>query len=56
LRPKVHEQVLANLVESHGVGTQDEHLIPTPNGWTNQENELGYPIIPKELWAVDQQN
>jgi hypothetical protein len=32
-----------------GVGAQDEHLIPTPNGWTNQEGELGYPIIPKEL-------
>ncbi len=38
-----------NLVEAHGVRTQDEHFIPTPNGWTNWEKELGYPTIPKEL-------
>jgi hypothetical protein len=37
------------LMEAHGVGAQDEHLIPTPNGWTNQESELGYPTIPKEF-------
>jgi len=48
-RPKVHKQVLASLVEAHGVRAQDEHLISTPNGWTNRKNELGYPIIPKEL-------
>jgi len=36
-------------VEAHGVGVQDEHFIPTPNEWTNQEIELGYPTIPKEL-------
>jgi hypothetical protein len=36
-------------VEAHGIGPQDEHLIPTPNEWTNLENELGYPTIPKEL-------
>jgi hypothetical protein len=36
-------------VEAHGVGGQDEHLIPTPNKWTNRESELGYPTIPKEL-------
>jgi len=36
-------------VEAHGVGVQDEHFIPTPKGWTNQESELGYPTIPKEL-------
>jgi hypothetical protein len=35
LRPKVHKQVLVNLVEAHVVGAQDEHLIPTPNRWTN---------------------
>jgi hypothetical protein len=35
LKPKVHKQVLANLMEVHGVGAQDEHLILTPNGWTN---------------------
>jgi hypothetical protein len=49
LRPKVHEQVLASLVEVNGVEVQDEHLIPTPNGWTYQEDELGYPTILKEL-------
>jgi len=36
-------------VEVRGVGAQDEHFIPTPNGWTNQESELGYPTIPREL-------
>jgi hypothetical protein len=36
-------------MEAHGVGAQDEHLIPTPNGWTNQESELGYLTILKEL-------
>jgi hypothetical protein len=36
-------------VEVHGVKAQDEHLIPTPNKWTNRESELGYPTIPKEL-------
>jgi hypothetical protein len=35
LRPKVHKQVLANLVEVHGVEAQDEHFIPTLNIWTN---------------------
>jgi hypothetical protein len=40
---------LASLVETHGVKTQDEHLILTPNIWTNQESELGHPIIPEEL-------
>ncbi len=35
-------------MEAHGVRAQDEHLIPTPNGWTNRENELGYSTIPKE--------
>ncbi len=40
---------LVSFVEAHGVGAQDEHLIPTTNGWTNRKNELGYPIIPKEL-------
>jgi hypothetical protein len=36
-------------MELHGVRAQDEHLILTPNGWTNRENELGYLTIPKEL-------
>jgi len=36
-------------VEAHGVGAQDEHLISTPNGWTNREGELDDPTIPKEL-------
>jgi hypothetical protein len=49
LKPKVHKQILASLVEAHGVKAQNEHLIPTQNAWTNQENELGYPTIPKEL-------
>jgi hypothetical protein len=40
---------LVSLVEAHGVRAQDEHCIPTPNGWTNREGELGYPTIPKEL-------
>jgi hypothetical protein len=44
-----HKQVLASLVEVHGVGAQDEHFILTPNEWINRENELGYPIILKEL-------
>jgi hypothetical protein len=36
-------------VEAHGVEVQDEHLIPTPNGWTNRKSELVYPIILQEL-------
>jgi len=36
-------------VEAHGVEAQDEHLIPTPNGWTNRKGELDDPTIPKEL-------
>jgi hypothetical protein len=36
-------------MEVHGVEAQDEHFILTLNGWTNRENELGYPTIPKEL-------
>jgi len=38
-----------NLVESHGVRAQDEHLIPTPNRWPNRKGELGCPTILKEL-------
>ncbi len=38
-----------SLVEAHWVKVQDEHLISTPNGWRNQDNELGNPTIPKEL-------
>jgi hypothetical protein len=38
-----------SLVEAHGVETQDEHLIPIPNRWTNQESEFGYPTILEEL-------
>jgi len=38
-----------NLTEVHGVEAQDEHFIPTLNGWTNRESEFGYPTIPKEL-------
>jgi hypothetical protein len=34
-RPEVHKQVLESLMEAHGVGAQDEHLILTPNVWTN---------------------
>jgi len=49
LRCKVQEQVLASLVEAHGVETQDEHFILIPNRWTNQESELGYPTIFEEL-------
>jgi hypothetical protein len=36
-------------MERHGVEVQNEHLILTPNGWTNGESELGYSTIPKEL-------
>jgi hypothetical protein len=36
-------------MEAHGVGAQDEHFIPTSNGWTNKKSELGYPTIRKEL-------
>jgi hypothetical protein len=36
-------------VEANAVGTQDEHFVPSPNRWTNQEGELGDPTIPKEL-------
>jgi hypothetical protein len=43
-------------MEAHGVKTEDEHLIPAPNAWTNQESELGYPTIPKKLCGVDQQD
>ncbi len=42
-------QVLASFVEVHGVTTQNEHLIPTPNKWTNQQSELSYPLILTEL-------
>jgi hypothetical protein len=38
-----------NLVEAHGVETQNEHLILTTNRWANLKGEFGYPIIPKEL-------
>jgi hypothetical protein len=51
LRPKVYKQVLASLVEVHGVGAQDEHLIPTFKIWIDQKIELGYPTILKELCA-----
>jgi hypothetical protein len=43
-------------MEAHGVGVQDEHLFPTPNQWTNQEGELGYPTILKNYVAADQQD
>ncbi len=33
----------------HGVRIQDEHILSTPNGWTNREGELSHPTIPKEL-------
>ncbi len=29
-KSQVHKHFLANLMESHGVGAQDEHLILTP--------------------------
>jgi len=48
-RPKVHQQVLVSLVEAHGIGAQDEHLVLTLNRWTNKKSELGYPTILKEL-------
>jgi len=40
---------LVSFAEAHGVEAQDEHLISTPNRWTNRESELGHPTIPKEL-------
>jgi hypothetical protein len=36
-------------VEANGVGTQDEHFIPSPNRWANRKGQLGDPTIPKEL-------
>jgi len=36
-------------VEANGVKAQDEHFLPPPNQWINQEGELGDPTIPKEL-------
>jgi hypothetical protein len=36
-------------MEANGVGAQDEHFLSSLNRWTNQESELGYPTIPKEL-------
>ncbi len=30
-RPKVHKQVLVNLMQVHEIGTQDKHLFLTPN-------------------------
>jgi len=38
-----------SLVETHGVEAQYEHLIPTPNRWTNRESELGHLTIIKEI-------
>ncbi len=36
-------------MKAHGVRAQVDHFILTPNGWINQESELGYLTIPKEL-------
>jgi hypothetical protein len=36
-------------VEAHGVETQNEHLIPTPNKSVTQKVELGYLTNFKEL-------
>jgi len=36
-------------MEVNGVEAQDEHFLPPPNRWVNQEGELNDPIIPKEL-------
>jgi hypothetical protein len=49
LKSQVHKQVLASLVEAHGVRAQDEHLIMSPNKWANRKGELGYLIIFHEL-------
>jgi hypothetical protein len=38
-------------VEENGVGAQDEHFLPPPNRWVNQEGELNDPTIPKELFG-----
>jgi hypothetical protein len=43
-------------VETYGVEAKDEHLILTPNRWTNQENELGYLKILTNYVAANQQN
>ncbi len=37
------------LVKANGVGTQDEHFIPSPNQWGNRKGQFGDPTIPKEL-------
>jgi hypothetical protein len=41
--PKFRSKFLTNLVEVHGAEVQDEHLISTPNIWTNRENEIAQP-------------
>ncbi len=46
---KFTSKFLVSLVESHGVRAQDEHLILTPNEWTNRGSGLGYPTIPRKL-------
>ncbi len=38
-------------MEAHGVKALDEHLILTPNKWSNSESELGYPTILEELFG-----
>jgi hypothetical protein len=36
-------------MEVNGVGTQDEHFIPSPNRWANQKGQLSDPTILEEL-------
>jgi len=48
-KPKSSRASFGEPYGSAWVEAQDEHHISTPNGWTNQKGELGYPTIPKEL-------
>jgi len=36
-------------MKAHGVKAQNEHILSTPNRWTNREGEFGHPTILKEL-------
>jgi hypothetical protein len=45
-----HHHIFGGYVmEANGVGTQDEHFVPSPNWWANRKGQLGDPTIPKEL-------
>jgi hypothetical protein len=51
--PKFTSKFWRALWKRMGSELKMNNLIPTPNGWTNQEGELGDLTIPKEL-CVDE--